>query len=51
MSEKDPVVDTVMIGAEPAAAVVKIPVVLGTAAFNAAVVQALLVPLARVLRH
>lgn len=44
-------VGTVAMGAELATAVVKIPVVLGTAAFNAVVVQALFVPLAKVLRH
>lgn len=43
------VAGTVMMGAELAAAVVKVPIVLGTAVFNAAVVQALFFPLNKVL--
>lgn len=40
---------TLMMGAALATAVVKVPIVLGTAAFNAVVVQALAAPLRRVL--
>ena len=43
------VAGTVMMGAELATAVVKVPIVLGTAVFNAAVVQALFFPLNKVL--
>lgn len=43
------VAGTVMMGAELATAVVKVPIVLGTAVFNAAVVQALFFPLKKVL--
>ena len=43
------VLGTVLMGAELATAVVKAPIVLGTAAFNAIVVQALYFPLKKVL--
>ena len=43
------VLGTVLMGAELATAVVKVPVVLGTAVFNAIVVQALYFPLKKVL--
>ena len=43
------VLGTVLMGAELATAVVKVPIVLGTAAFNAIVVQALYFPLKKVL--
>lgn len=43
------VVGTVMMGAPIASAMVKVPLVLGTAVFNAAVVQALYIPLVKVL--
>ena len=38
-----------IVGLAPAAALVKVPLVLGTAAFNAVVVQALYFPLGKVL--
>ena len=41
--------NTVLMGAELATAVVKVPIVLGTAVFNAIVVQALYFPLKKVL--
>lgn len=43
------VIGTVMMGAPIASAMVKVPLVLGTAIFNAAVVQALYIPLVKVL--
>ena len=43
------VIGTVMMGAPIASAMVKVPLVLGTAVFNAAVVQALCIPLVKVL--
>lgn len=43
------VIGTVMMGAPIASAMVKVPLVLGTAVFNAAVVQALYIPLVKVL--
>lgn len=43
------IVGTVLMGAELATAVVKVPIVLGTAVFNAIVVQALYFPLKKVL--
>ena len=43
------VLGTVLMGAELATAVVKVPIVLGTAVFNAIVVQALYFPLKKVL--
>ena len=43
------VLGTVMMGAPIASAMVKVPLVLGTAVFNAAVVQALYIPLVKVL--
>ena len=43
------VIGTVLAGLAPAAALVKVPLVLGTAAFNAVVVQALYFPLGKVL--
>ena len=42
-------IGTVMMGAPIASAMVKVPLVLGTAVFNAAVVQALYIPLVKVL--
>ena len=42
-------IGTVVMGAPIASAMVKIPLVLGTAVFNAAVVQALYIPLVKVL--
>lgn len=44
------VLGTVLMGAELATAMVKVPIVLGTAAFNAVVVQALFFPLRSVLK-
>ena len=42
-------IGTVMMGAPIASAMVKVPLVLGTAVFNAAVVQALYIPLVKIL--
>ena len=42
-------IGTVMMGAPIASAMAKVPLVLGTAVFNAAVVQALYIPLVKVL--
>lgn len=43
------VIGTVIMGAEVGTAIVKLPIVLGTAVFNAVVVQALYIPLRKVL--
>lgn len=44
------VLGSIMMGADPATALVKLPLVLGTAVFNAVVVQALYIPLHKVLK-
>lgn len=44
------VLGSIMMGADPATALVKLPLVLGTAVFNALVVQALYIPLHKVLK-